>query len=168
MTPKNILKVIVALVLVPLMLSAQKTAKKPFTGKAEDGWFLYYLGADGSEGYVSIDRGYAVRNNLVLISTLLDYPRTGKYTVMTEIYDCTASQYALLGKTDYDKNDNELRSYENDKSHQKYTSITASSRQRILLDGICRSISMTPVSAAEARRYFEDFDKAVRKARDGR
>lgn len=97
------------------------------------------------------------------MQTLLDYPSSGKYSIIAELFDCAGSRYTVWKRTDYDKDDNQVQQYNNDKPYETFSSTSSLSRQQVLLNIICRL--MKPASLEEARREFERHDKEVRKIR---
>lgn len=130
-------------------------------------WCLYWLGRDSSRAYVSTGEGYSVRGTRVLVSTYLEYPRTGNYSLMGEIFDCVTAKYTLLSMTEYDKNDNIIKNFDNENPNRTFKPFNISDRQSVLFDGVCGDmVQGKPVSYAEMRKYFELRDLEFR-IRDG-
>lgn len=134
-------------------------------GPPDKGWFLYWIGPDGSEAWTTTDDVYSVRGSRVMIASYLDYPGIGRHAVYGEIYDCSNRQYTLLSTTEYDKNDKPVKNYDNPDPSQTWKPLTAADRQSALFNGVCEKPRGRPSSPQETKRYFENLDKETRKAR---
>lgn len=140
-------------------------ATAAFADPPDKGWFLYWIGPDGSEAWTTPDKGYSVRGNRVMIASYLDYPGIGRYAVAGEIYDCSTQQYTLLSTTEYGKNDKPVKNYDNRDPAQTWKPFTTADRQSVLFGGVCEKLRGRPSSPQETKRYFENLDKETRKAR---
>jgi hypothetical protein len=139
-------------------------ATSTYGGHPAGEWFLYWLGRDASEGYVTTEKFYQINGARVVLGTVLEYPQTGLHTFLVEGVDCAATQHVLLSSTDYGKNNQIVGDYRN--RQPKYAPFDTPSRIATLFNGVCGGTLLgNPASPAEARRYFLDFDREVRKIR---
>jgi hypothetical protein len=140
-------------------------ATAAFADPVDKGWFLYWIGPDGSEAWTTTDKVYSVRGNRVMIASYLDYPGIGRHAVAGEIFDCSTQQYTLLSTTEFDRNERPVKDYNNPNPAQTWKPLTPGDRQSALFNGICEKRSGRPYSLQETRRYFENLDREARKIR---
>lgn len=155
---------IILWLLVPLIVFAQNSDRKPWVGRPENGWYLYWLGLDGTEAYVHFDDYYHVFDDRVLVGTLLNYPKSGKTAVVAEIFDCLLHRVALVNRREYDRDHNLVLRIDIDTTQRRYEDVVKDSRQDWLLNGVCTGRRIASLS--EARTYFKERDKEVRRIRD--
>ncbi len=140
-------------------------ATAAFADPPDKGWFLYWIGADGSKAWTTTDKGYSVRGNRVMAASYLAYPGIGRHAVAGEIFDCSTQQYTLLSTTEYDRNDKPVKNYDNPNPLQTWKSLMPADRQSVLFNGVCEKLRGRPYSLQETKRSFENIDKEARKTR---
>ena len=124
-------------------------------------WFLYWLGADGVEGSLSVGDN-SVRGSRIMVVSMLDSP-SGDYAIIAEIFDCTTRQFSLLGSEEFDASDALVRSYDNPAVEDSFAPVGLSSRQGIVQNGVCGGVlTSRPASVDQAREYFRNFERDVR------
>ena len=135
--------------------------------KPEGEWFLYWFDKE-SEYYISFDSGYRTSGNNAVVLTYKEKLATGQNWLIGEVFNCPTEQYTLSTLDEFDRNDKVVSRYKNDHAAETYKPVSAPDRQGAVLNGVCTGIPKQPAKGDTARKYFESYEKDVKKIRDGR
>jgi hypothetical protein len=134
------------------------TALPALAGPPTKDWLLYWVGADRSEVYVSVEKGYRTRGATALVSSYVEDVQ-GNYSMVGEVYNCATLRWSLLGQQDFDRNDRLLREYDNPNVEQSFKTAGIRDRQLIVMNTICSGSA--PRSPSAVLSSVQDLAKQL-------
>lgn len=128
-----------------------------------DGEYYRYWAEAEVVAYVAAGADfYEVSGKYVAVMTYEENPRTGKYAIIGELFDCADSYYALAERIDYGADSLEPRHYSNDNLKKSFKPVDEDTRQEFLVIGVCSEETGAPYDLRTMRKYFKMIDESLR------
>lgn len=128
-----------------------------------EGEYYRYWSEPDSLAYVSAEVGsYEVSGRFVAVLTYEENPRTGRYAMIGELFDCRNSLVALAERIEFDASNVEAAKYSNDNVKKSFAAVEEDTRQEFLLIGVCSEETRLPYDREAMRRYFKMIDESLR------
>lgn len=145
-----------------LLMSVFLTALPALAAPPEGEYYRYWEESDVVAYVAAGADSYKVSGRYVAVMTYEENPRSGKYAMIGELFDCADSYYALAERVEYDGKNVEIRHYSNDNVKKSFKPVEEDTRQEFLVIGVCSQESGLPYDLAAMRKYFRMIDDSLR------